>query len=461
MAGSKPIELVELEDKLVQVRPELVSFLRKEKNLKQISLIHLSHRNGLPELPLEITDDNHIKTTRWIGSLSFHSGGYGVILNVSPRIGPTRLMFMLEIVLNVSVLDSPSYIRPRPGDFKGILAVAWFGAYQIGYRRHGIPKEYCLRREPHAATLKGRFDPVTNLRENTVQKHRIACEYYELTYDHPVNQSVIVVVDFLRRRKLWPFNGCSRESSNLICDRDRLKTMGVAQSSSRVAWHGVNWGRHNDAYFPAMELAHAILEEGQGTGQPSGVRITKSYFLDMAEIWELFLYRRLTEVCRSEFKNKSLKVEHPRLDLYDGYLMKYQNCPIRRLIPDFRLLNGSKNGDVIGIIDAKYKILWNEIVHKRIPSGEDITQMALYQSHDSTQKKSVPGALLYPSCDKLNPCSLKEQNYSELEISGRPSLSWWLVDLSKDKDQREFRNTVDDCLIKVLNWFIRIDQETE
>lgn len=461
MAGSKLLKLEELMYGPVQVSPELVSFLEIEKNRQQISLIHLRCQNELAECPFEITGKSQIRTTRWIGSISFSSGVHSETLVVEPRIGPLRVQFMLGIVINVLVLNATASVSSREGNFQGILALAWLRAYQLGLKRHGIPKEYCLRQEPHAVALQGRFDPLTNLRENIVQKHHIACEYYHLTYDNPINQSVIEVINFLRKKEIWPFSCRSNKASDLINDRDKLIMMGVALNSPRVALHRVKWGRHNDAYFPVLKLAQVILEDGQGTGQPSGIRINQSYFLDMAEIWELFLFSRLKELSQQEkFGKDLLEIQHPRLDMVNTHLMKYENKPIRKLIPDFCILNGSEPKEVIGIIDAKYKILKNKQWGAGIPSGADTTQMALYQSHyATTTNSSVPGALLYPRCENLNyGIKLKERNnYSEanLEVKGKPSLSWWFVDLPADKDSRKFVETVDLRLTEILEWFLR------
>jgi len=248
----------------------------------------------------------------------------------------------------------------------------------------------------------------------------------------------------------------------------RIKLRALCVCPERTFNKKIQWRRHNRGYIPAWDIAWAILGKKNGL-EHGNQKMSFSYFFDMAEIWEMFLYKRLKKVI-SDQDYKGLVIESPRLERpnADCLMEKYQR-KFRGLIPDFIL----KKGDAfIGILDAKYKHLINEW-HYSLPKNDDITQMALYQSHymsiDDRNNKAVPGALLYPRRrvgQAFNDFHLKgkNNNFDEgtLNITNcKPKLSWWLVDIECQRGNEKtyisienFKKNVDKILREVLKWLL-------
>lgn len=442
----------------IEVPRDLFDFLQNEKNWDKLNLIHLHKRDSEIEPPFEFKENNKLITTRWIGSLSFQKdlASKPFYIKIEPRVGENIFKFLLQMALGITLLKTPSPQGEDENYFTDILSLAWFGSYQLSYNRHGFPKDYHRHLNPHSNVLIGRFDISTHLHENLIAQHRIACEYFELTYNHYINQSIIQTVDYLVKNKIWPFNNISsRECSKLMYDKDRLISLGVILPQELIHWQNIKWGRHNESYNPTLHLSTALLNRNRGLKHSQGYQFNFSYFLDSAEIWELFLYKRLDFISRTMDVDGLVIESHRLIKNNSDVIMKYKGHFIRGLIPDYILKKGD---EVVGIIDAKYKDLRGGY-YPGIPKSDDIAQMALYQTHlFGNNQKSIPGVLIYPHCKGLNGnINLEFGQYAEsrIEVIDRPFLRWWMIKLPEVDNFIDFQEEVDSQLKMVLLWFIK------
>lgn len=455
----------------ISVNSELTNFLKSKNNWKYINLLKLNPNDTQHELPFEITTDS-VYTKRWIGALQFRDAkGTTHDIIIKPRIGQDVLRYLFGGILNLTVLSTQSpFSQTKEEDIiKDILALAWYSCFKEGYRIHGFTKEYISKRDPHSEYFQGRLDVDTHIIENIVHQNRIAIDYFELTYNHHLNQIILEVINHLQKYKVWPFRQTAKENSYLMHIKEKLLTLGLQnENSEKVFNNKIQWRRHNRGYRPSWNIARAILGKKCGLKYYGNQQISYSYFFDMAEIWEMFLYKRLRKVI-SNNNYKGLVIESPRLERPNiDYLMRKDEYNYRGLIPDF-ILKDTK-GNPICIIDAKYKYLKNEW-HLVLPKNDDITQMALYQSHyifKNDNVKALPGVLLYPRRrfgNEFNNIDLQKGNYDEgtLNITKfRPKLSWWLIDVDCQYEDNHHKyvtiemleKNVDNTLRNIIEWVL-------
>ena len=145
--------------------------------------------------------------------------------------------------------------------------------------------------------------------------------------------------------------------------------------------------------------------------------------LDMAEIWELYLLN----VIRAGLSTVDVVHSARDLDARRYLLTGTSGRLVQQLRPDI-LLRDPFSGQVLGVIDAKYK---NTTPSPEKPWGvarEDLYQMSAYLSAMGKPDEMVPGFLIYPSGrdwrgpdTNENPWSLMSNTNRTLSFIGVPT----------------------------------------
>ncbi len=423
-----------------------IDWLKDKKHAQQLFLIKLQQdlldKADDHHLPFDLLDDKSLQVTRWIGAFQFEDKK----LEVVPRLGQDLLGFLFAVILNIRILDNPSaFSLARDKKSHDLLAMAWVALLYRAIQRTGLVKEYQLVREPHSHIVRGRIDIATHIQENLVYRHRIACEYFDQTYNHTLNQLLLKVILHIHQKGIWPFKGVNNDATSRLLDlKDRLITLG-ASSSDWNRSHEVNWRRHNASYAQVYRSGKLLLTNSGGISSNGLTGFAKSFFFDMAEIWEMFLFEALKKCILEKNKEKEkqgvkelLRISHPlheRRSYEDhSFLMRKDDRHYGLVLPDFILYKGDS---IIGILDAKYKAFpTGTTIEKKV--AEDLRQMWIYQSRFGFAK----GALLYPKREGYFNAHITE-TYGEGQLLFPPwrkgdqnqdgssvALSWWLIDVN-------------------------------
>lgn len=151
-----------------------------------------------------------------------------------------------------------------------------------------------------------------------------------------------------------------------------------------------------EGYRPLVELSLSILRHQPFSASTSGNDNVIGVLLDMAEIWELYVF----ELLRAELA--SYDVTHPgRDDSSHSYLIKSHQSGQRigGLKPDI-VIRRNFNGPCVGIFDAKYKTTTPGRERTNGIMREDLYQMSAYLAAYGTQTRPVHGALVYPMMER-------------------------------------------------------------
>lgn len=445
------------------------------KTILTVRLLYPGIEDKEPVFVRDPDDPKSIITTRWVGTISLKSSDSRPkeTITVEPRIGWDGLKRLLTACLKISAPSKQSNsIKPEgTSSFRTILAVAWFYAFRQGLRRHNLVKDYYQRHEPKHPYLRGKFEVDVHLCNNLVNKEAISCTFNELTYNIPINQSLVQVVDYLKTNQIWPFCiDIGKDAAIMVNQkRDLLNTLGVNSPRRPVNPKEIRWDRRNNWFRPMVTLGHALLTgSGEGTGRLS----RQALFLDMAEIWELFLLTKLQEAASES--EKELTIVHPMTQRTEmDFLLYHKGKKVRGLIPDFLLCHEE---ELIGVIDAKYKYLHDDHRQAGVPQSGDISQMFIYQhyyrhnrKYNNQNSKRVPGALIYPQSQDLNNDICLDNNetaycsysYSQGHLGGdgKPPLSWWLWNIewpgkNEENNFSDFSEKMKITASHVLDWLL-------
>jgi McrBC 5-methylcytosine restriction system component len=430
---------------------------RDPPRARGLSLRDLSRGGDDPQaniMPFERDESGAWRASRWIGT--FHHEG--VDYTIIPRIGVK--LFARIAVEAVSVALLPEGAGPNRSKLHGLLdllPLVWCLALRRARSRQGIPRLYVERRAVDRVSLRGRLDLPRQLTENRFAQQHLACIWSELTFDNPITRMILITIDHLARARSFPFGG---QGGNFARELEELRTQLLLHGTRRYAdlpEERISWSRANDRYRIVHDFGRAIVRRRRSDSAPTA---GDAVLLDSAEIWELFLFRRLQAVIR---KNRlKLRIEWPReRRTAPRMLLEWQGRRTRALIPDI-VVTESDGGGRTAILDAKYRAFAAPDADHSVAD-----QMALYAmtADASAQPPGAAGAITQPTMllvyPKANASGVKGLNSGMpdgkigegrfLFHDGRESrLIAWCVPVPETDDEVKFDESVADNLCDLL-----------
>ena len=148
----------------------------------------------------------------------------------------------------------------------------------------------------------------------------------------------------------------------------------------------INYSKLNIHYKPVMELSKSIIKNKLAASCSTGqTKNSFGYFIDMAELWELYLL-------------KLLQRNLPKYNVYSPNIKGSQYLienKYRQIRPDIII---EKDNEIVAILDAKYKF-YNKLgangTHPNV-SREDLYQMTTYLYHYGKENKKIKGLFITP-----------------------------------------------------------------
>ncbi|MEK3795558.1 hypothetical protein MKX42_27790 [Paenibacillus sp. FSL R7-0204] len=146
-----------------------------------------------------------------------------------------------------------------------------------------------------------------------------------------------------------------------------------------------------ESYRSVVELSLRILQQKSISATSTGTQEITGTLLDMAEIWELYVYHLLkTTVAGVEVVHTGRERDA------SGHL--FQNMyghKLAALKPDI-LLRNSLSKQVLVVVDAKYKHTFASLSKPTGLERNDLYQIHAYMDAFSSLGHTVPGVLVYP-----------------------------------------------------------------
>lgn len=308
-------------------------------------------------------------TSHFIGSYMTHiddSNGNSipVTIEIKPRFGEAILTYLLSYVKSLHVFGRNIQYDPKKGDYTyWLLQMLWKSALNRAISQNHIPRDYVLKEE-NRRSIKGRIDFAKQMKNNLIDQSKTYCRYKELTYNNTINRAILYSYELL----------CRNQPSLMLNDLSpfisKLKSLGVSEEAVTLEdIDSINYTKMNESYMQLMEICRYIISYNMPDYNmiSSGIE-GNSFFVDIAELWENYIYNVLQKNLSDKYE--IISPNYLNSDTY--YLLKNkEGREARRIIPDFLI---KKNNEIVAVIDAKYKRhdKLNEV------SKEDIYQMTTY-----------------------------------------------------------------------------------
>jgi 5-methylcytosine-specific restriction endonuclease McrBC regulatory subunit McrC len=354
------------------------------------------------------------RTARWfagrmVGEADFNYEGQNFKIRITPRFGDLQLFRMFEEVFNVRFSESTKLLSLTDKYhhlIKKLISFLWLHLLAKA-NQHGLPR-HTVERVYQGAMIRGRID----VRKSIVPlyaEERLVSHYKEKALNETItnilNQAYKIL---LRNYELGTLN----TSPNAKDAIEQLKASGI--SEQHITEHQYRKIVYKDIYLSfksVIDLSWDIIRNKNiGSNQSNIKKTSFSFFIDMAEIWEMYLRSLL----KRHLANDGWKLRNDKLLAYEHKSFQ------RTMIPDIVF----QRDDEVMVWDAKYKRMRFEFFDY---DRADFFQIHTYINYYHQSFKVVAGGLLYPLSKKFD-SNKQLNNRSETLFSLESTKTKFVVD---------------------------------
>lgn len=376
-----------------------------DKIIAELDKINKLHKKNLKpdcnpicEL-LEIRGEIYVRTYQFAAEFEIP---YGVKkeevlkIKIEPRnlISETNFKRMFEVVFNFHQLSNIS--GGQTNSFMLLYYLAFLGRLSEVLRK-GVYREY-IDLEDNLHFLIERLLITEHTKLNYFSKDKVYCAFSELSADNIINQTIQSTLNLMRKKY--------RDYPTLHHEIRKLQAGFIAENVSDnpvnlKALKNIRYNRQNKRYEEIVEYCANIINNIGGTFSSDNEMKYSSFYLDMNELFESYVGKRLIETSRktneddtnnelSDFweiigDGKDYAVELQKTNRY--YLDEEEVFEIR---PDFLIKDS--DGIVVAVADTKYKRLNDDKYKNYGISSSDVYQMISY-AYKFNAKKMI---IIYP-----------------------------------------------------------------
>lgn len=346
---------------------------------------------------------------RYIGEANFQHNGQEYKLSIQPRFGELFLFRMFEEIFNIRLTHSANKIT-KSNDIqfliRKVISFIWVQLL-ANANKHGVPKQN-VTRPYQGIKIKGKID-ITKTIQSLTKSNLITSSYKEKAIDSTISSIILRAYKILKA-------DYGLDSINLPDNaQEALNEFFVETKDLRnVNNHQFKNIIYKDIYVsfkPLVDFSWDIIQRKNILNQEKSSKQNRgfSFFIDMAEVWELYLKALLRK-----------KLQPQGWKQIDGSHFVYKDKFYRRsIIPDIVLVKGTKSI----VLDAKYKRMY--FFGKEI-DRTDFFQIHTYSSFYSVSSNLVLTGLLYPIT--LNTESKLVENHSRGLFGNSSSGTYFIVD---------------------------------
>jgi len=365
-------------------------------------------------------DEQATVQTRWwagryigLAKISVYKGEtpFQAEISILPRFGKDFLLSIIEDVYNIKTGNHDGEFQKTDEWFSSLLNLLrrriWVDKCAKA-NRYGLPRKN-VKKEYQGIALRGALDIRRTIMPWLTQKE-VCTNIYEKTFDNNICRIVYEAHRILSKNvienKVGKRTNQGRQSSNSILGfsmpptvQDTINALnsqykGTSFNLSEVEYKRIRYNSIYVSWKPLVDFSWDVIRNTQ-LGYKSSDNLTQCIFIDMAEIWEAFLRKKLGEGFADDGW-RVLSVEECHYRIYKG---KFYS---RDIIPDIILTreNGQGENEYM-VFDAKYKRM-----RANASKGYDVDRSDFFQIHtyinyvEHQLGHVVIGGLLYPLTKK-------------------------------------------------------------
>ena len=362
-----------------------------------IKVVPLNNYHSHPQIEAPVsyvintytTIHNHVVADKCTFSASHYIGRYrnnDIDVIITPRYGDKLFNYIINYATNVFLPTGSSSIEKNiNANSYWLLGILWKSMLNKALTSGQTPKEYQIIIK-NQKNYKGHLNVTKHIHANLCNSTRFYCQYKKLSFDNTINRTIRCVYASLKQKGL----------TTLINEFEQydkfLESMGVSPHVDLSQIDSVRFSRMNAPYKPVMNLSKAILANIKAESTIEGKINGCSYFIDIADLWEMYLLKVLQRNlpnCYHVYSPNSAKGD---------FLLDHG---MREVRPDIII---EKEGRILAVIDAKYKSyrsFGRTSSQSFFVQRDDLYQMSTYLYHYGNEKEPIIGIFTSPvECEK-------------------------------------------------------------
>ena len=269
----------------------------------RVNIIQLGNytKPRIPECPVNYTIEslNWIHGKQVIDRCRFFTSHYigmavinGVTIRIQPRIGS---LYLLKYAANIYLSESEIEYRINSNSGNDwMLALLWRTFLNKALTEGMTPKEYKCVTE-NRRSFRGHMNVRKQIATNCVRQDRFYCDYKKLSFDNTINRTIRYTYALLKEKKhdaiIQEFDAYDK----------RLESFGV--NNAEIDVHEIDRIRYNRLTAPyesVMRICMSIINNHNAELE-NGAKKSFSYFIDIAELWEMYLLKVLQRGLADEY----------------------------------------------------------------------------------------------------------------------------------------------------------------
>lgn len=336
--------------------------------------------------------DREAKESKWragryIGELAFSSGRKNIKVSIKPRFGDNHLSDMLSEIYNIKIPKTKSDTNSNNKEvwIRKILSIIWLNklatANKFGLPRINVKESY------KGYFIKGRI----NIRKSIVpflHNKQIVSDYSSKQYDE-------VIIRILNQA----YNIMSSNFATNIPEnaQDAINKMSSFSSSlgNRVSvseYKNIHYKSIYQSYKDIVDFSWKIINNKSFfMSTDFGNKESFGLFIDMAEIWELYLEK----VLKKHFNDWVITSQND-FPIYNKPKMFFKTS----IRPD--IIMRKRKGNKIAVFDAKWKKM--DFIKYDFDRSDffQINTYIAFLKTENPQSDVVCGGLLYPLTEEIS-----------------------------------------------------------
>jgi 5-methylcytosine-specific restriction endonuclease McrBC regulatory subunit McrC len=378
---------------------DIIQFVNSQVVSKN-SFFHFSDKERDAE-PVFNYYNNQWWVNRFVGEISFTFQEEEYQIIIKPRFGELFLFELLEIIFNFKFAKSKQSLSKSDttDDYiKRIIAKIWLSKL-IQANKYGLPRTN-KKKVFSGAQIKGKLEV-----RDSILPYKNNNKLISSSYEKTINPDIasLLYETFKKLSKSYGLPQINKLPKNAIQIIHQLE-LARGKSLNRQSFYDTSkLPKIYQSFKEVLDLSISILANKTMNNQASN-KHGYAFFLDMAEIWEMYLLK----IFQEKFKLEGWQVESETIQSYKGSFYS------RKLIPDIVLSKGNK----VAVFDAKYKLMKG---HYLDVDRSDFFQIHTYKAYYNKKNQLIISGLFYPITSnniKKEPVNSILNDYTKFVISG-------------------------------------------
>ena len=372
--------------KIEYVKSFLDKVDRSNLILEMSSKDRFEDKSPLAERFYDSISKEHIwRAGRYIGELAFSSGKKNLKVTIEPGFGNNHLSVMLSEVYNIRIIKTKTNANSENKEvwIKKILSIIWLNKLATA-NKFGLPRTN-IKESHKGHFIKGRI----NIRKSIVP----FLNNKQIVSDYNAKQHDEVIIRILNQA----YNILSTNFATNIPEnaQDAINKMSSFSSSlsnivSLSEYKNIQYKSIYQSYKDIVDFSWKIIKNKSSfISSDIGIKDGYGLFIDMAEIWELFLEK----VLKKHFNDWVITSQND-FPIYNKPKMFFKTS----IRPDIIMRKGNK----IAVFDAKWKKM--DFIKYDFDRSDffQINTYIAFLKAENPESEVVCGGLLYPLTEEIS-----------------------------------------------------------